>query len=200
MIRLSITSREEARNVLECLSTSLIRAMVSIAITNVRTSRDLANALGMSIRNSQRIINVLKSIKAIKVITYGRQKLIIGLNPYFEKEVTESIKALVPILVDTMRLPIQGRDRHYREVVATLTRILGINGKPKEGIFKIVRDLIEGDLNERRIPSWLKRIINAEEMHRLRIESARAKQSLPYSDIPSSNEPMGVSALVTFVE
>jgi len=174
--------------------------MVSIAITNVRTSRDLANALGMSIRNSQRIINVLKSIKAIKVITYGRQKLIIGLNPYFEKEVTESIKALVPILVDTMRLPIQGRDRHYREVVATLTRILGINGKPKEGIFKIVRDLIEGDLNERRIPSWLKRIINAEEMHRLRIESARAKQSLPYSDIPSSNEPMGVSALVTFVE
>jgi len=199
---MKITSREEARNVLECLNTSLIKAVVSIAIVDIRTSRDLAKALSMSLRNAQRIVNILESIKAVKVINYGRQKIIISLNPYFEKEVIESLKALVPILVDTMRLPIQSRDKHHREVAATLARVLGINGKPKKGISKIVRDLIESDLhlNERRIPSWLKRIISAEEMHRLRIGSARAKQPQPYSNIPLNDKPMEVFILAPSTE
>ena len=89
-----ITSREEARNVLECLSPTLVRSVVAIAVSDIRTSRDLAEALGMSVRNAQKVTNALESIKAVKVVKYGEQKIVVSLNGYFEKEVLEFLEKI----------------------------------------------------------------------------------------------------------
>ena len=98
-----VVSRKEARNVLECISPTLVRSIVAIAICDIKTSKELARALDMSIRNAQRVLTVLERIKAVKIINYGRQKIIASLNPYYEKEVVESIKTLVPIVIDSLR-------------------------------------------------------------------------------------------------
>jgi len=166
-----ITSREEARNVLECLSPPLARSIVAIAICDIKTSKELARALGMSVRNAQRMINTLESIKAIKVIKYGKQKIIASLNPYYEKEVVESIKTLVPIVIDSLRLPALKLDKYHREIVTTLVRVLGIRGKPKDNISRIVLNIVRNGLERKPLPHWLKRILNAEETYRIRIAS-----------------------------
>jgi len=90
MLMGGITSREEARVVLECISPTLVRGVVAIAVADVKTSRDLANALNMSLRNAQRVITALESIKAVKVVRYGKKKIIVSPNKYFEKEITSS--------------------------------------------------------------------------------------------------------------
>ena len=94
MLMGGITSREEARVVLECISPTLVRGVVAIAVADVKTSRDLANALNMSLRNAQRVIRSLESIKAVKVVRYGKKKIIVSLNKYFEKEVLEFLKKI----------------------------------------------------------------------------------------------------------
>jgi len=126
-----IISREEAGRVLGCLSPTLRKAIVAIAICDVKTSKELARALDMSIRNAQRVLAVLEKIKAVKIINYGRQKIIASLNPYYEKEVVESIKTLVPIVIDNLRLPALKLDKYHREIATTLVRVLGIRGKPR---------------------------------------------------------------------
>ena len=113
---MGIVNREEARNILECISPTLARSIVSMAIANIRTSRELAKALNMSIRNAQRVINTLKSIKAIKIVRYGKQKIIVGLNKHFEKEVLESIEALLPLIINSLKIPPLRVSDYYKEV------------------------------------------------------------------------------------
>ncbi len=143
-----IISREEARGVLECISPTLARSIIAISIADVRTSRDLAKALNMSIRNAQRVINTLESIKAIEVINYGKQKIIVSLNKHFEEEVLESIRALIPLAVDGLGLPVLKIDGYYREIVLVLLEILGINGRSKDSFFNTVRRLLKEGLRE----------------------------------------------------
>mgnify|MGYP000397906770 CR=1 FL=1 len=125
-----IISREEAGRVLECLSPTLRKAIVAIAICDVKTSKELARALGMSIWNAQRVLAVLERIKAVKIINYGKRKIIVSLNPYYEKEVVESIKTLVPIVIDSLRFSALKLDKYHREIVTALVRVLG--SKPSQ--------------------------------------------------------------------
>ena len=165
----SVASREEARNVLECLSPTLRRAIAVIAMTDIRTSRDLAKALSMSVRNAQRVINTLESIRAIKVVRYGKQKIIASLNKYFEKEVLESIGALLPLIINSLKIPPLKASDYYREVTLQLVRVLGINAKPKDSVFSMVKNLLSNELKHRSIPCWLKRIISIYDVHRIRM-------------------------------
>jgi len=164
-------SREEARNVLGCLSITLCRAIVAIAICDIKTSKELARALGMSVRNAQRLLATLEKVKAIKVVNYGKQKIIISLNQHYEKEVLESIKTLLPLVIDHMRLPALKTPDYYREITVALTRVLGISSKPKDSMFNMVKRILQNSLERKPIPHWLKRILNAEETYRIRIAS-----------------------------
>ena len=184
---MKITSREEARNVLECLSPTLVRSVVAIAVSDIRTSRDLAEALDMSVRNAQRVINALESIKAVKVIRYGRQKIVVSLNRYFEKEVLESIEALLPLIINSLKIPPLKVSDYYQEVTLQLVKVLGINAKPRDSLYSMVKDLLSNELRHRPIPPWLKRIVKAHRAHRIRITSDTAKQPESYSDTPSAN-------------
>jgi len=183
-MRMRFTSREEARNVLECLSPTLVRSVVAIAVSDIRTSRDLAEALGMSVRNAQRVTNALESIKAVKVVKYGKQKIIISLNKYFEKEVLESIGALLPLIIDSLKIPPLKAPDHYKEVTLQLVRVLGIYARPKDPIFSMVRTLLSKELRRRPIPSWLRSIIEVQHKHGLRLGSDCVKHLSTYSDDP----------------
>jgi len=167
----TITSREEARSVLECISPTLARSIVAISIADVRTSRDLAKALNMSIRNAQRVINTLESIKAVKVVRYGKQKIVVSLNKYFEKEVLESIGALLPLIINSLKIPPLKASDYYREITLQLVRVLGINAKPKDSVFSMVKNLLSNKLKHRSIPCWLKRIVSIYDVHRIRMTS-----------------------------
>jgi DNA-binding transcriptional regulator YhcF (GntR family) len=69
-----------------CISPALVRNIVAISIAGVGTRRELAKALNISIGNAQRVINTLESIGAIKVVRYGKQKIIASLNKkYFDE-------------------------------------------------------------------------------------------------------------------
>ena len=171
-----VVSREEARVVLECISPTLVRGIVSIVVADVKTSKDLAKALNMSLRNAQRVVNALESIKAVKVVRYGKQKIVVSLNKYFEKEVMDSIGALLPLIIDSLKIPPLKASDHYQEATLQLIKILGINAKPKDSFFDMVKDLLSNELRHRPIPSWLKRIVRVHHVHRIRIVSNSAKQ------------------------
>lgn len=188
-------SREEARNVLECLSPTLVRAVIAMAITDTKTSKDLADVLGMSVRNAQRLISSLESLRVVKVIRYGKLKIIASLSSCFEREVIEGLKTLVPLVADTMRVPPMRADRYCEEVAIALTRILGIRSRPRDSFINIVRDVLRNGLERSRVPRWLRRIISVEELHRLRIEGGTAKQPLLY---PDNTPGIEVSELVTY--
>jgi len=79
-------------------------------------------------------------------------------------------------VIDSLRLPALKLDKYHKEIVTTLVRVLGIRGKPKDNISKIVLNLSENG-PRKSIPHWLKRILNAEEMHRIHVDSNSAKQS-----------------------
>ena len=184
MLMGGITSREEARVVLECISPTLVRGVVAIAVADVKTSRDLANALNMSLRNAQRVITALESIKAVKVVRYGKKKIIVSLNKYFKKEVLESIGALLPLIIDSLKIPPLKAPDHYREAALQLVRVLGINARPKDPIFSMVRTLLSKELRRRPIPSWLRSIIEVQHKHGLRLGSDCVKHLSTYSDDP----------------
>ena len=49
---MGIVSREEVRNILDCVSPTLAGSIVSIALANIRTSREQVKALNMGMRNA----------------------------------------------------------------------------------------------------------------------------------------------------
>jgi len=186
-----IVNREEARSILECISLTLARSIVSMAIAHIRTSRELAKALNMSIRSAQRLIDTLESIKAIKVVRYGKQKIIDSLNKHFEKEVLRSIVSLLPLIIDSLRIPPLKAPDRYREVTLQLIRALGINARPKGSVVRIVKTQLSNELKRKPIPRWLKRV--AKVRHAYGLGSDGVKQPRWYPDEPYYGE---VSMLV----
>lgn len=169
-----VESKDEARNVLECLSPTLCRAIVAIAICDIRTSKDLAKVLGMSVRNAQRVLVTLEKVKAVKIVNYGKQKIICSLNQHYEREVLESVKLLLPLI--TKHYPALKITEYYREITIELARMLGLNSKPKDSIFNMVKRILSNGLESKPVPHWLKRIVNAEEVHGICIANDSAKK------------------------
>jgi len=191
----TITSRGEARNILECLSSTLIKAIVSIAIADVKTSRDLAKALNISIRNAQRVLAILEKLKVVKTVVYGRQKIIVSLNKYFEEEVIKAIEALVPVVISSLRVPALKIHEHYREIALAITKALGVDANPKNTFVNAVKRLLEKGLEQRPVPKWLKRLLSEPIAYSKRMASDSAEQPPLHSDIPLNVE---VSELATY--
>lgn len=60
MMRMSkVVNRKEVRNVLKCISSTLARSTVIIAVYDTKISKELARALNISTRNAQRVLTAL---------------------------------------------------------------------------------------------------------------------------------------------
>jgi len=176
-----IASVDEGRRVLDCLSPSLIKTLVAITMGDIKVSKDLAEAVGISLRNAQRIISLLEQMGLIKTMRYGRSKIILSINKYVEKEIIEGIEKLVPYVIDELRIDLSKPDRSAHVIARRIVENLGINVNPSR-TRSIVKKVIQSSLERKPLPQWLKRITTTYYEHRLRTLSDRAQQPPRLSD------------------
>jgi len=171
-----VVSREEARRVLDHLGVTLVRALVAIAIGDVKCSKELANAMNISLRNSQRIVSVLEQMQLIKTLRYGRTKIILSVNKYVEMEILEGIKKFVSHVVDELRLNIHKLDRFVPIVAERIAERLGLSiGLNK--LKAIAKNVIETSLDRKPLPIWIRRILSVYHEHGKHVESNGVQQS-----------------------
>jgi len=184
-----VSNSEEARKLLDCLSLSLIRAIVAIAISDIKSSKDLSKAISTSVRNAQRIITSLEHLGVIKTITYGRKKVILSINKYVKAEVVKVIELLVPYIIDVINIPLFKLEEYTREILSTLMKILGLNIELNNNSVSLVKNVItKKELKKKVLPYWIKRIANVELAYNMRIGTESAKQPQWQSDIPYNVE------------
>jgi len=170
-----VVSKEEAKRVLDHLSVTLVRALTAIAIGDVKCSRELANAMNISLRNSQRIISILEQMRLIKTLRYGKTKIILSVNKYVEMEILEGVKRLVPYVVDELRLDIHKLDKFVPIIAKRIAERLGLSIDLNK-LKTMVKNVVETSLDRKSLPYWIKRILSTRYEHRVRIESDTAQQ------------------------
>lgn len=170
-----IASVDEGRRVLDCLSPSLVKALIVIAISDIKYSKDLAEAINTSHRNAQRIISLLERMGLIKTLRYGRTKIVLSINKYVEMEVLEGIKRLVPYVVDELRLDIHRLDKFVSIIAKRVAERLGLSIDLNK-LKTIVNNVIETGLDRKPLPHWLKRMLSEHTAYIKRIESNTAQQ------------------------